>query len=100
MGTFASLLLHDEGMEISADNINKVLNNTGNKVTAYWPMLVAQALAGRNMGDMLTVSGGGNAPQAQTSNAPVEEVRGGAKKEEKKEEEEEEEEGGFGDMFD
>merc|ERR550514_2118689 len=81
--TFACLLLHDEGLEVNASNINKVLDNTGNKVTPYWPMLVSQALAGRNLGDLLTVSGGGNAPQAQ-NNAPVEAKKEEIKKRKKK----------------
>merc|ERR1711874_373168 len=88
--TFAALFLHDEGVEVNAANLNKVLTATNCKVAGYWPMLFANALAGRSVGEFLAVSGGSAPAQvvATTSGgeAPKEEV----KEEEKKEEEEEE----------
>merc|ERR1719277_2523152 len=89
--TFSALLLHDENIEVNADNLKKVLAATGNKVEAYWPMLFANALSGRNMGDFLAVSGGSGPAQAQTS-APAQGGNAAPAKEEKKEEPEEEEE--------
>merc|ERR1719488_204147 len=53
--TFAALFLHDEGVEVNAANLNKVLTATNNKVAGYWPMLFANALAGRSVGEFLAV---------------------------------------------
>ena len=96
--TFAALLLHDEGVEVTAANLNKVLTATNCKVAGYWPMLFANALQGHSVGEFLAVSGGSAPAQvvATTSggDAPKEE-----KQEEKKEEEEEEEDMDIGDLF-
>merc|ERR1711934_335491 len=70
--TFASLLLHDEGIELNNGNLKKVIDAAGVKVAPYWPMLFAQA--------QQASAGGGNTGEA----AP--------KEEEKQAEEEEEEE--------
>jgi large subunit ribosomal protein LP1 len=42
--TYASLVLHDDGLEISASNINKLLQASGNKVEAFWPGIFSKAL--------------------------------------------------------
>lgn len=39
--SLAALLLHDTGVEISADNLNAVVNASGNSVAAYFPTLFA-----------------------------------------------------------
>merc|ERR1711981_1210128 len=97
--TFAALLLHDEGIEVNNANLKKVIDASGNSVAGYWPMLFANALSGKSVGDFLAVSGG-SGPQtapAQTGGnaAPVQE----AKKEEEKPAEEEEEDMDLGDLF-
>ena len=58
--TFAALALHDDGIEITADKIKKLVEASGNKVESFWPALYAKALNGRNIGELL--SGGGGAP--------------------------------------
>ena len=90
--TFAALLLHDEGLEVTADKMKKLIEASGNKVESFWPGLYAKALSGRNVGDLL--SGGGAAPApaaatgAATGAAPAAEKKAEApKKEEKKEDE-------------
>lgn len=57
--TFAALLLHDEGLEITADKLKKLIEASGNKVESFWPGLFAKALQGRNINDLLS---GGAAP--------------------------------------
>lgn len=57
--TLAALILHDDGIEISADKINKLIAASGNKVEGYWPQLFAKALQGRNVGDLLVGGGSG-----------------------------------------
>ena len=75
--TLAALILHDDKSDVTADAINRILQSANVKVAAYWPMLFAKALEGKNVGDFLTVSTGGSAP-AQ-GNAPVAEAKGPAK---------------------
>ena len=87
--TFAALLLHDEGLEITADKLKKLIEASGNKVEGFWPGLYAKALSGRNINDLLS---GGAAPApaagAATAGAAATEKKAEApKKEEKKEEE-------------
>lgn len=60
--TYAALILHDDGIEITADKIKKLIEASGNKVETYWPALYAKALQGKKIGDLL--SGGGAAPAA------------------------------------
>merc|ERR1712170_193196 len=62
--TFATLMLHDMGNEVNAANMKKVLDAAGLKVAPYWPMLFANALEGKSVGDFLAVSGGSAPVQA------------------------------------
>jgi len=70
--TFASLILHDEGVDITADKIKKLVEVSGNKVESYWPGLFAKALQGKNIADLLA---GGGAP-AQTAGPVATETKG------------------------
>ena len=95
--TYAALILHDEGLEVSSAQLEKLINASGNKIDGFWLSIFSKALAGKNIGDMLA---GGAAPaggEQQQSAGPAEQ-----KKEEKKEEkveEEEEEDVDMGDLF-
>merc|ERR1711898_72073 len=86
--SYAALMLHDDGLEITAEKLNKVIKASGNTVEPYWPMLFAKSLKSANIGDLLTnvataaPSGGAAGP---AGSGAVEE----APKEEKKEEVEE-----------
>tara|TARA_B110000305_G_C18797455_1_gene341124 strand:+ start:124 stop:309 length:186 start_codon:yes stop_codon:yes gene_type:complete len=42
--TYAALMLHDDGLEITAEKLNKVIKASGNEVEPYWPTLFAKAL--------------------------------------------------------
>lgn len=63
--TYAALILYDDRLDITANQIKKLIEASGNKVDAYWPSLFAKALQGRNVGDLLL--GGGGAPAQQTA---------------------------------
>ena len=110
---YAGLLLFDDGSEITADKINKIIKASGNEVDGYYPEFFAKYLAKADIKSMLSVT-----PAAGAAAAPAEEhheekkddkkggkkddKKGGKKKEEKKEEkkqEEEEDDIGFGDIF-
>ena len=65
--TYAALILNDDGVEITADKINKLLAASDNKVEGYWPGLFAKALQGRNIRDLLS----GGAPAQSSGPAQV-----------------------------
>merc|ERR1712166_1017348 len=71
--TYAALLLHDGGLEITGDKIAKVIKASGNAVEGYWPGLFAKALDGQNIAALLTnVSGPASAgPAAAATTAAV-----------------------------
>lgn len=84
----AAIILADEGMDCTAQNITDICKAAGIEVQPIWPILFAQYLEGKKVMDLLT-SLGSAAPAAPAAAgaaaaAPVEE-----KKEEEKEEEEE-----------
>ena len=96
--TYAALILHDDGLEITAEKLSKVIKASGNEVEPYWPMLFAKALKGQDVGELLTnlaSAGPAAGPAAAAGPVAVEEE---APKEEKKEEAEDVDMGGlFGD---
>ena len=74
---YATLLLHDDGQELTEETIKKVTTASGVKVAPYWPALFLKAIGGRNLKDLLTVGGGagGAAPAPAAAGAPA---KGGA----------------------
>ena len=96
--TLAALILHDDKADVTADALSRVLKSANVNVAAYWPMLFAKALEGKNVGDFLTMSSGGSS----SAPAPVAQAESkGAAKEEKKVEvvEEAEVDMDMGDLF-
>merc|ERR1711883_47193 len=85
--TYAALILQDEGLEISADNLQKLIKAAGVSVEPFWPGLFAQALSSCNVAELITNigSGVGAAPAAGGAAA------GGAAEEAPKEEAKKEE---------
>ena len=79
--TYATLILHDENIDIKADKIAKLVNAAGVNVEAYWPKLIAKALEGRSVSEFFGVGGSDSAAPAATA--------AGGKKEEKKDEKKE-----------
>ena len=51
--TNAAIMLHDDGLEISAEKLSKVIKESGNEVEPYWPMLFAKALKGQDIDAIL-----------------------------------------------
>ncbi|KAJ6595592.1 60S acidic ribosomal protein P1 [Mycena vulgaris] len=103
--TYAALILADDGLEITSDKIVTLTNAAHIEVEPIWATLLAKALEGKNVKDLLSnVGSGGGAPAAGGA-APA---AGGAaaaaaeapKAEEKEEEKEESDDDmGFG-LFD
>ncbi|XP_014499178.1 60S acidic ribosomal protein P1-3-like [Vigna radiata var. radiata] len=104
--SYASIILHDEGIAVTADNITTLLKTAKVQVESYWPTLFAKLAEKKNLGDLIANAAGGGAPVAVAA-APVAAAGGGAAAaapaaEEKKKEEPEEESDddmGFG-LFD
>jgi len=97
---YAALILHDDGISITADKISTILKAAGVSVEPYWPTLFAKALDGIDIGSLLgslgsaasavsagPVSGGGGAAAAAAPAAAEEKEE---VKEEKKAESDEE----------
>merc|ERR1740130_1148241 len=84
--TYAALILQDDNVPITAENINKLLSASGNKVEAFWPGLVAGLLEGQDVKALLLAGGGGDAGAAGGD------AGGAAAAPEPEEEEEDEEE--------
>ncbi|EJD51601.1 ribosomal protein 60S [Auricularia subglabra TFB-10046 SS5] len=102
--TYAALILADDNIAITADKITALTTAAGVELEAIWASLLAKALEGKNVKDLLSnVGSGGGAPAAAAAGGAA---AGGAaaeapKEEEKKEEEKEESDDdmGFG-LFD
>ena len=109
---YAGLLLFDDGMDITADKIQKIIKASGNEVDGYYPEFFAKYLAKTDIKSMLTVTPAAGGAGAAPAEAPHEEKKDdkkgdkkidkkGGKKEKKEEKpkEEEEDDIGFGDIF-
>ena len=113
---YAGLLLFDDGMEITADKIQKIIKASGNEVDGYYPEFFAKYLSKADIKSMLTVTpaAGGAGPAAaeekhedkkdDKKGGKKDDKKGGKKEKEKEKEkekpkEEEEEDIGFGDIF-
>merc|ERR1712025_1202686 len=102
---YAALILQDDGLEISGDNLTTLIKAADVECDSYWPGFFAKALDGIDIKALVSnVGAGGGAPaaaggaaaggEAAAEEAPAEE----AKKEES-EEEESDDDMGFG-LFD
>ncbi|KAE9409146.1 ribosomal protein 60S [Gymnopus androsaceus JB14] len=103
--SYAALILADDGVEITSEKIITLTNAANVELEPIWASLLAKALEGKNVKELLSnVGSGGGAPAAVGPSAGG---AGGAaaaeapKEEEKKEEEKEESDDdmGFG-LFD
>ncbi|XP_019415965.1 PREDICTED: 60S acidic ribosomal protein P1 [Lupinus angustifolius] len=92
--SYATLILHDEEIPITAEKISTVLKAANVNVESYWPSLFAKLAQKRNIDDLILNSGGGGAAVVAVA-APAAAAGGGAaaaapaaveKKEEAKEE--------------
>merc|ERR1712127_218078 len=91
--TYAALILFDDGQEVSEDKLKALLNGAKVEYESYWPSLFSKALAGQDMGAILTkpVGGGGGGGCGGAAAPGAAAAEGGAAAVEEEEEEEEEE---------
>ena len=104
--TYASLILYDDGQDITHDKLASLIGAAGVKVEGYWPKLFAKAVAGKDISQFFNFGGSSSGPAPAASSAPVaaevpKDDKKGKKPEPKKEEpKEEEEDVGMGGLFD
>ena len=96
--TYAALILQDEGLEITSQQMNKLIEASGNKVDGFWPNIFAKSLKGRNVNDLLC-AGQAAAPAAPVQAVAVAKVEAKIQEVKKEEPKEEEEDYGNMDMF-
>jgi ribosomal protein L12E/L44/L45/RPP1/RPP2 len=99
--TYAALILHDDGQEVTAAKINTLIDSSHNSVEKYWPILFARTLGGRDIHGLIFATSGGSAAPAATAGTPAQAAapKDAPKKEEKKPVEEPEEVEGAMDLF-
>ena len=96
--SYAALMLHDDGLEITAEKLSKVITASGNAVEPYWPMLFAKALKSAKIEDLLSNVASAGPAAGPAAAAGAAEAEAEEEKEEKKEEVEDVDMGGlFGD---
>uniref|UniRef100_A9S5K3 60S acidic ribosomal protein P1 n=1 Tax=Physcomitrium patens TaxID=3218 RepID=A9S5K3_PHYPA len=88
--TYACLILHDDGIAITADKIAALVKAANVSVEGYWPSLFAKLCEKRSVDDLVTNVGGGGGAVA-VSAAPAASAAVEAPKEEEKKEEPKEE---------
>ncbi len=71
---YASLLLFDDKLEVTADKLNKVITASGNTVEGYYPEFFAKYLSSVDLNTFLNNVGSGpaaSAPAAAATDAPA-----------------------------
>ncbi|XP_071721789.1 large ribosomal subunit protein P1w-like isoform X2 [Rutidosis leptorrhynchoides] len=66
--TYAVLILHDEGIPITAEKVATLVKAANVPVESYWPSLFAKFAASRNVDDLIMnvgSTGGAAAPAAE-----------------------------------
>ena len=86
--SYAAILLHEGGVSITEEKLNKVIGASGNGVEAFWPGLFAKALAGKDVAALIMNVGAAPAQAGEFS--PVDDTKAVVVEEEPVAEEEQE----------
>ncbi|KAL8538187.1 hypothetical protein ACS0TY_000229 [Phlomoides rotata] len=104
--TYAALILHDDGIPVTAEKIATLVKTANVTVDSYWPSLFAKLCEKRNIDDLVTNvgSGGGGAvavaaPTGGAGGAPAAAAAPAAVEKKEEEKEESDDDMGFG-LFD
>ncbi|XP_010055550.1 60S acidic ribosomal protein P1 [Eucalyptus grandis] len=69
--TYAVLILHDDGIPVTAEKIAALVKSANVSVESYWPGLFAKLAEKRNVGDLITNVGSGGGAAAVAVAAPA-----------------------------
>ncbi|KAL3738038.1 hypothetical protein ACJRO7_019549 [Eucalyptus globulus] len=69
--TYAVLILHDDGIPVTAEKIAALVKSANVSVESYWPGLFAKLAEKRNVGDLITNVGSGGGAAAVAVTAPA-----------------------------
>ncbi len=103
--TYAALILNDDSVPITEENLNKVIAAAKITVEPYWPKLFSTMLKGRDVNDLLLSAGaagpaaGGAAPAAAAAGGAAPAAAAAAAAPAKKESSSSESVGGAGGLF-
>ncbi|XP_073310773.1 large ribosomal subunit protein P1-like [Primulina huaijiensis] len=75
--TYAALILHDDGIAVTAEKIAKLVETANLKVESYWPSLFAKLCEKRNVEDLVMNVGSGGGGAAVAVSAPTAGAGGG-----------------------
>ena len=67
--TYAALILYDDGHQVSAEKISKVLKASGVSCESYWPGLFERALKTKSLDDLVLAVGSASAAPATAAPA-------------------------------
>ncbi|PSS32957.1 60S acidic ribosomal protein [Actinidia chinensis var. chinensis] len=67
---YAALILHDDGIAITAEKIATLIKAAGVEVESYWPSLFAKLLEKKSVDDLIMNIGSGGGGGAVTMAAP------------------------------
>lgn len=72
--TYAALILHDDGQDITADKITTLVKAAGVKVESYWPKMFAKAISGQSLSNFFNFGGAASSTSAAGSTAAAKEA--------------------------
>jgi hypothetical protein len=73
--SYAALILHDEGLPINVENLNKIIKASSVEVESFWPGMFAKALSAAKVSELLATVGTGKTPYCYWSYADILPVR-------------------------
>ncbi|KAI3885196.1 hypothetical protein MKW98_002588 [Papaver atlanticum] len=68
--TYACLILHDDGIPVTAEKIATLVKKANVQCESYWPSLFAKLVEKRNIEDLITNIGSGGGGAAVAVSAP------------------------------
>ncbi|KAM7276715.1 hypothetical protein ACFE04_018581 [Oxalis oulophora] len=68
--SYAVMILHDEGIPVTAEKISTIVKSANVDVESYWPSLFAKLASTRDIGDLITNAGAGGGGAAAAVAAP------------------------------
>merc|ERR1712094_54129 len=87
--TYAALILHDDGQEVTEEKMKQLLNAAKVDFEAYWPGLFVRALGSKDLNELIATPACGGGAAAGPAVAAGADAGGDSKKKEESEDEDE-----------